>query len=99
MRNNDMRNNGMRNNEGKGRMRNNDMRNNDARIDNITQLIGGYDDLLDTAILFLSPSILKRHKYFERNAATITIQKIRGILGMEGYQPGAELNKRGRDIA
>jgi hypothetical protein len=67
MRNNDMRNNGMRNNEGKGRMRNNDMRNNDARIDNITQLIGGYDDLLDFS--------------FERNAATITIQKIRGILG------------------
>ena len=31
---------------------------------------------------------------FERNAATITLQKIRGILGMEGNQPGAELNKR-----
>lgn len=73
----------MRNNEGKGRMRNND-----DRIDNIIQLIRDYDYLLDTA--------------FERNAVTITIQKIReirGILGMEGYQPGAELNKRRRDIA
>lgn len=65
-------------------MRNNEgkgrMRNNDERIDNIIQLIRDYDYLLDTA--------------FERNAATITIQKIWGILGMEGYQPGAELNKR-----
>lgn len=70
-------------------MRNNEgkgrMRNNDERIDNIIQSIRDYDYLLDTA--------------FERNAATITIQKIRGILGMEGYQPGAELNKRRRDIA
>lgn len=67
-------------------MRNNEgkgrMRNNDERIDNIIQLIRDYDYLLDTA--------------FERNAATITLQKIRGILGMEGYQPGAELNKRRR---
>jgi hypothetical protein len=80
-------------------MTTNDMSNNDDRIDNIIQLIRDYDYLLDTAILFLSPSILKRHKYFERNPATITLQKIRGILGMEGYQAGAELNKRGRDIA
>ena len=70
----------MRNND----MRNNEgkgrMRNNDDRIDNIIQLIRDYDYLLDTA--------------FERNAATITLQKIRGILGMEGYKAGVELNKR-----
>ena len=59
------------------------MRNNDERIDNIIQSIRNYDYLLDTA--------------FERNAATITLQKIRGILGMEGYQAGRE--KKGRDIA
>mgnify|MGYP001301052075 CR=1 FL=1 len=64
-------------------MRNNDERNNDERIDNIIQSIRNYDYLLDTA--------------FERNAATITLQKIRGILGMEGYQAGRE--KKGRDIA
>jgi hypothetical protein len=65
-------------------MRNNDIRKNDDRIENIIQSIRDYDYLLDTA--------------FERNAATITIQKIRGILGMEGYKAGVELNKRGRDI-
>ncbi len=63
-------------------MKNNDMKNNDDRIDNIIQSIRDYDYLLDTA--------------FERNAATITLQKIRGILGMEGYQAGRE--KKGRDI-
>ena len=57
-------------------MRKNDMRNNDDRIDNIIQSIRDYDYLLDTA--------------FERNAATITLQKIRGILGMEGYKAGVE---------
>lgn len=62
------------------RMRNNDMRNNDDRIDNIIQSIRDYVYLLDTAP--------------ERNAATITLQRIRGILGMEGYKAGVELNKR-----
>ena len=57
-------------------MRNNDIRNNDERIDNIIQSIRNYDYLLDTA--------------FERNAATITLQKIRGILGMEKAPRGRE---------
>lgn len=50
----------------------------------IKQAIHDYDYQLDTN--------------FERNAATIALQRIREILGMEPYQQGKERKLRAREV-